>query len=132
MRSFEPNVISFTVTSGRKIWYIVGAYVPPNDLLAVHPVTYALEYGTEGMGKMLVGDLNACLVNPRYQRDNHLATVITGNGLTYQERHLIPRWRYRAEENWTWIIWGKGKPILGQRDYISRTSQHNLYNTKSR
>ena len=40
MRSFEPNVISFTVTSGRKIWYIVGAYVPPNDLLAVHPVTY--------------------------------------------------------------------------------------------
>ena len=32
-QSFGPNVVSFTVTSVKKRWYVVGAYVPPNDLL---------------------------------------------------------------------------------------------------
>ena len=30
--SFGPNVFSFIITSGRKRWYSVGAYVLPNDL----------------------------------------------------------------------------------------------------
>ena len=96
---FGPNLVSFTVTSGKKRWYVVGAYVPPNNFLAVQRITYELAFGTEGLGKMLVGDLNACLSNPRNQREEHLATVIAGHFLTDQERLFVPRWGYRAEGN---------------------------------
>ena len=33
---FGPNVVFFTVVSGNKLWYVVGAYVPPKNVLAVH------------------------------------------------------------------------------------------------
>ena len=36
--SFGINVVIVTITEGRKHWYIVGAYVPPNDQLNVHRV----------------------------------------------------------------------------------------------
>ena len=78
-----------TVTSGQKIWYFVGANMPPNDLPAVHWITNELAFGPESVGKLLVGDLNACLKNPRDQREDHLATVLAGYGLTDQERHFI-------------------------------------------
>ena len=42
---FGPNVVSFTVTSGQKCWYVVGEYVPPNDLPVVHQITHALTCG---------------------------------------------------------------------------------------
>ena len=29
--NFGPNMVSFTITSGRRRWYVVGAYAPPND-----------------------------------------------------------------------------------------------------
>ena len=36
--SFGPNVVSFLLTSGARLWYVLGAYVPPNDMTAVHCV----------------------------------------------------------------------------------------------
>ena len=61
-------MVSFTVTLGRKRWYVVGAYVPPNDLPAVHRITHVLACGPEGMDKLIVSNLNACLAHPGDQR----------------------------------------------------------------
>ena len=59
MWSFGPNVVSFIITSGRKRWYGVRAYIPPNDLTTVHWITQALSCRPEGVRKLLVGNLNA-------------------------------------------------------------------------
>ena len=71
MQSFGPNVPSFIITPGQKLWYGVGAYVPPNDLPTVNWTMQALEFGPKGMGKLLVGNLNACLSNMKANRRNN-------------------------------------------------------------
>ena len=114
MRIFGPNMVSFTVMLGQKRWYAVGEYVPLNNLLTVHWITHALACGPERVGKLLVGNLNACLENPVDQREEHLATVLLVHGLTYQARHFVTRRRYRAEGNWTWRMWIEGRLILGR------------------
>ena len=100
-RSFGLNKISFIVTSGQKCWYVVRAYVPPNNIHAVHQITHALEYGPERVGKLLVGDRNACLEHLRDQWEEHLYTVIVSHGMTDQSHNFMPRRRYRAEVNWS-------------------------------
>ena len=40
--NFSPNMPSFLLTLGSQRWYIVGAYVPPNDAPAVYRVDHAL------------------------------------------------------------------------------------------
>ena len=114
MRIFGPNVVSFTVMSGRKRWYVVRAYVPPDNLPAVQQITHALACGPEGVRKLLVGNLNNCLAHPRDQREEHLAIVIVGHGLTDQARHFTPTRRYGSEGSWAWRMWIEGRPILGQ------------------
>ena len=52
-------MVSFTITLGRKHWYVVGEYVPPNNQPAVQRVKKALSRGLAGVETMLVGDLNA-------------------------------------------------------------------------
>ena len=126
MRSFGPNVVSFTVILGWKRWYIVREYVPPNDLPTVQRITQALSCGPDRVGKLLVGDLNACMDNPRDQREEYLATVLSGYGLTYHTQHFVPRRRYRAEENWMWRMWTEGIPILGRGEYILGTTQQDF------
>ena len=128
MRIFGPNVVSFTVKSGQKHWYVVRAYVPPNDFLEVQRITHVLACGPEGVGKLLVGDINACLENPREQSEEHLATVIAGHGLTDQARHSVPTRRYQVEGNWMWRMWREGKPISVRGDYISGMTQQDFYN----
>ena len=39
---FGPNVVSFLLILGERRWYIVGAYVPPNDVPAMNLVEQAL------------------------------------------------------------------------------------------
>ena len=34
--SFVPNVVSFLLMLVARRWYVVGAYVPPNDVPDVH------------------------------------------------------------------------------------------------
>ena len=68
VRNFGPNVVSFIIKLGRKRWYGVRAYVQPNDLPTIKLIRRALECRPKGMGKLLVGNLNACLENPRDQR----------------------------------------------------------------
>ena len=70
------------------------------------------------MKNLLVGDLKACLENPRDQREEQLATILAVYGLTDPAQHFLPRRKYRAEGNWTWRMWREGRPISGQGDYI--------------
>ena len=37
-----PNVARFLLPSGSRIWYVVGAYVPPHDVPDIHRIEQAL------------------------------------------------------------------------------------------
>ena len=104
-------MLSFTVTSGQKRWYVVGAYVPPNNLPAFHQIAHALTCGIYVVGKLLVGNLNAYLSHPRDQLEEYLVTFIAIHGLSDQAHNSMPRWRYRAEVNWMWRMWRWGGAI---------------------
>ena len=62
-----PNAVNFTIATGRKRWYVVREYVPPNDQLVVHQIVQALSHGLVGVEKLIVGDLNADLAHPTDQ-----------------------------------------------------------------
>ena len=59
MRNFGPNVVSLIITSGRKRWYGVGDYLPPNNLHMINWISKVLDCGTKGMRKLLVVYLRA-------------------------------------------------------------------------
>ena len=66
---FGTNVVSFTITTGRKIWNVFREYIPPSYQLAVHQVMQDLAYEPIRVDKLLVGDLKAYLAQPRYQQE---------------------------------------------------------------
>ena len=86
-----------------------------------------LACGTEGLGKLLVDNLNDCLAQPRDQREEHLATAIKGHALTDQAQHFTPRRRYQAEGSWMWRMWREGRPILVRGDYILGATRQYFY-----
>ena len=59
--NFGPNVASFLLIPGSQRWYVVRAYVPPNDAPAVHCIEQALEESPKGMELILLGYLNVRL-----------------------------------------------------------------------
>ena len=87
------NVVSFTFTLEQRQWYVVGAYVPPNNQPEIHWVAQALARELAGVGKLLVGNLNACLAQPRNQQEEDLEIIILGHGMSEQQRNFNPRRR---------------------------------------
>ena len=61
MASFVLNVVIFLLISEDIRFYIVGAYVPPNNVQAVHCLDQALRSAPKGLEMILMGDLNARL-----------------------------------------------------------------------
>ena len=61
---FVPNMVSFLFTLETKIWYVVEAYVPPNNV----PFMYHMEQAQRAPQKLfqmiLMGDLNTRLGDP--------------------------------------------------------------------
>ena len=64
MVNFGPNVVSFLLTLEAIRWYVVGVYVPPNDVSVIHCVEQALKAVPKGLYIILMGDLNVRLRDP--------------------------------------------------------------------
>ena len=67
--NYGPNMVSLWVTSGRRIWYVVGAHVTPNYKPTFTRVGQALENSAKGAEVILLGDLNARLQEPHDARE---------------------------------------------------------------
>ena len=91
--NFGPNVVSFLLTSGSQIWYIVGAYVLPNYAPAIHRIEQALEATSKGMEVIMLGELSVRLREPQDAREDKLATALVDSGLVYTTYHFMPRRR---------------------------------------
>ena len=59
--NYGLNVVSFVLTTGRRRWYVMGAYVPPNVRASVHRVEQALRAAPKRLELILIGYLNAGL-----------------------------------------------------------------------
>ena len=61
---FGPNMVSFLFTLEAKIWYVVEAYVPPNNVSFVHYMEQAQRATQKLFQMILMGDLNTRLGDP--------------------------------------------------------------------
>ena len=105
---FGSNVVSFTITEGQKIWYVVGSYVPTNNQPVVH--------WEEGVEALIFGNLDSHLAQPRDQWKEDLATAISSHGIAYQSMNFITRQIYRGEGDWSCSMWRYGRTISGRGD----------------
>ena len=81
---YGPNVISFVIMAGWNRWFVVGAYMPPNNQPTLHRVEKALAQCPVGTEMLLARDLNNRLEQPRKYSKEELTTYISNNGLEYQ------------------------------------------------
>ena len=91
---FGPNVVTFLLMLGERRWYVVGAYVPPNYVPAVHRMEQALRAAPKRAEMVLMGDLNARLGYPRDEREEYMVTALVDRGLVNITYHFMPRRRY--------------------------------------
>ena len=61
---FGPNVMGFQVATGERRWYIVGAYVAPEDEVTMETVVAAIGRKPRGAELMVAGDFNADITAP--------------------------------------------------------------------
>ena len=115
---FGPNVVSFLLTLGARLWYVVGAYVNPNDAPDIHSVDKDLRASPKGLDMVLMGDLNARPGDPHDKREEDLATALADRDLVNMTDYFLPRRRYRGESRWTWSMQREGRRATGKGDYI--------------
>ena len=59
---FGTNVVTFLLMLGERRWYVVGAYVPPNNGPTMHCVEQAPKAAPKGVEVIMLGDLNVRLI----------------------------------------------------------------------
>ena len=75
-----------------------------NDMPAVHQVDQAMVAKPKVIETILLGDLNACLEEPRDEREEDLTTPLVDHGLEDVRRNFNPHRRYRGWYRCTWDI----------------------------
>ena len=88
--NFGPNVVILLAILGARIWYIVGAYVPPTNVPEVHRVEQALAVAPKGAEIILMGDLNVSLQESRDERKDELTTALADHDLENTTFHFTP------------------------------------------
>ena len=116
--SFGPNVVSFLLILGARQWYIVGAYMPPNDGPRMHCVEQALQAVPKGLELILMGSLNARLGDPRDEREEDLVTALADRVLVNMTDYFLSRIQYWGSGGWTWIMQRDGRQVTVRGYYI--------------
>ena len=98
---------------GNKEMVCSGGYVPPHDVSAVRHIEQALEAAPKVMDAILLVDRNVKMREPQDDREDELATILAGSGLTDVTAHFMPRRRYRGTENWTCQMRWEGRTVSG-------------------
>ena len=126
--SFGPNVVSFLLILGARQWYIVGAYMPPNDGPRMHCVEQALQAVPKGLELILMGSLNARLGDPRDEREEELVMALVDRGLVNMTDYFLPRIQYWGAGGWIWSMQRDERQVTGRGDYILSTDRRIFFN----
>jgi hypothetical protein len=107
-------------------FFVVGCYIPPNDLEALACVDKAWRECPAGAHPILVGDLNVNLRAPRTEREETIAEQVDAMDLVDMSRHfrqrsgkrLQGRWTWRMRREGRWICWGLYNCLDGYSKYL--------------
>jgi hypothetical protein len=113
-----PNVLSFQVVSGATRYYIMGCYIPPNNLTTLTHVKQAWMACPKGCLPIILGDLNVNLAAPRDKQDETIAKQVdTMNLVDMSSRFRQCRGR-NSHGRWTWRMRRGRGWVSSQCDYI--------------
>jgi hypothetical protein len=71
-----PNVLSFQLVLGATRYYIMGCYIPPNNLTTLTHVEQAWMVCPKGCLPIVLGDLNVKLATPHDKQDETIAKQV--------------------------------------------------------
>jgi hypothetical protein len=113
IRLYHPNVISFTLVTGKRRYSCLEAYIPPGD--TIDTVYEAIERSARNT-PILLGDLNADSMRPRDDRAIEVAAMTATFGLEDLVRSFRQRISFRG--NITWSIQRGARRVSSRCDYI--------------
>jgi hypothetical protein len=114
-----PNMLSFTIVTGKQHFFVVGCYIPPNDLSTLQHIIQAWNKCPRGHIPILLGNLNGNLRAPRDDRDKQIAEAVEDvMGLTNLSKHFCQRSRGLMRGRWTWRMRRGRRWISSQCDYL--------------
>ena len=113
-----PNVMAFQLETGRRRYYVVGAYLPPSDTTTIDHVRSAWAQCPKGCTPWLLGDLNVNLMHPLDERGEEIAEECSHMGLSDMSRHFRPRRKRTSRGRWTWSMMREGRHVSSQPDYF--------------
>jgi hypothetical protein len=108
IKQFGFNVISFQLVTGCNRISCVGGYIPPTDVSTIKFVNEAYNIPPRGP-KLVLGDLNADLNNPRNERPTTVATAMADLGLENLYGLFCHKLNHR--EGFTWQMRRDNKKI---------------------
>ena len=121
-------MVSFLLTSGARLWYVVGEYFPPTNRPSLYRMEQALQAAPKGLELILMGDLNAQLGNPRDEHEEDLVTALAEQGLVNMTYHLIPRRQYWGAVGCKCSMQRYRRQVTGRGDYILSTDRNSFVN----
>jgi hypothetical protein len=120
-RKHGPNVISCIITTGKRRYPVIGAYIPPNDTTTLAFISEASNRFT-GQPIILMGDINVDLrTDTPNNRDTEIMALIATLGLDDMATHFIQRKSFRHGN--TWSIEREGTLLQSRCDYILSTDR---------
>ncbi len=122
IRTHGPNVISCELIIGSKHWNLVGAYIPPSDLVAstLEHIAAAIRSRSKRYPLVLLGDFNLDLHRyPSTTREILITTYFDELQLQNLEDYFP-----HPTGRWTWSQIRTGKSIQSTTDYILTTIPH--------
>ena len=97
-----PNVLSFQLVSGATRYYIVGCYIPPNNLTTLTHIEQAWMACPKGCLPIMLGDLNVNLAAPRDKPDKTIAEQVDAMNLVDMSSRFRQRRGKNSHGRWTW------------------------------
>jgi hypothetical protein len=112
-------MLSFVIVTGSQRFYVVGCYIPPNNLNTLPQVEQALNECPKEHSPLLLGDLNINLCAPRNERDKQVAEVVEDIiGLTDLSKHFRQQSHGHTQGRWTWRMRRGRRWVTSQCDYF--------------
>ena len=123
-KQWHANVMSIHVVTGNTRYYIVGCYLPPDNLHSLEFVKKAWSQRRSGAIPLLIGDFNVDLDSPNNSRADIIAEQLDRWLLNKTCDHFYRKTKKGGQRgNWTWHQDRTGDDTVGrwihkQLDYV--------------
>jgi hypothetical protein len=113
-----PNVLSFQLVTHAARYYIVGCYIPPNNLTTLMHVEQAWMACPKGCLPIVLGDLNTNLATLCNKQDETIAKQVDNMNLVNMSSCFRQCRGINSHSRWTWQMRRGRRWVSSQCDYI--------------